>query len=98
MIQDDILSSVEQCRRFLDEIVFLGNSWDANHGYRHFESQKSISRNLPEDKLRWISDLIGLCKKLNIIYNIIILIQSLRQTVQSDVQFMNESFFWIGSF
>ncbi len=68
------------------------------NSYRHFECHKSISRNLPEDKLRWISDLIGLCKKLNIIYNIIILIQSLRQTVQSDVQFMNESFLWTGSF
>ncbi len=51
------------------------------NGYRHFESQKIISRNLPEDKLRWINELIGVCKKLNIIYNIIILIQSLRQTV-----------------
>ncbi len=68
------------------------------NGYRQFESQKSISRNLPEDKLRWINELIGLCKKMNIIYNNIILTQSLRQTVQSDVQFMNESFLWTGSF
>ncbi len=36
--------------------------------------------------------MISLCKKMNIIYNIII--QSLMQTVWSDVLFTNESIVW----
>ncbi len=44
------------------------------------------------------SKTISLCKKLNFIYNIITCNQSLRPTLQSDVRFVNESFFWTDSF
>ncbi len=73
------------------------------NGYRHFESQKHIKEHKINTIGSWRyievlwSELIGLCKKLNII-TLLPVIQSLRQTVHSDVQFMNESFFWTGSF
>ncbi len=41
---------------------------------------------------------IGLCKKLNFFTTLLPIIQSRRQTVQSDVWLMYESFFWTGSF